>query len=100
MTEREKLLSGLEYNSRDEELIALYHRARALTKSLGALDSHQADEKNRLLGELFGAWGRRAGLKRHSGATTGSMSASVKTVLSTSTRCSSTAIPSPSATTR
>jgi len=58
MTEREKLLSGLEYNSRDEELIALYHRARALTKSLGALDSHQADEKNRLLGELFGAWGK------------------------------------------
>ena len=57
MTEREKLLSGLEYNSRDEELIALYHRARALIKSLGALDSHQADEKNRLLGELFGAWG-------------------------------------------
>lgn len=45
MTEREKLLSGLEYNSRDEELIAMYHRARALTKSLGALDSHQADEK-------------------------------------------------------
>ncbi|SUI44125.1 Putative acetyltransferase SA2342 [Serratia marcescens] len=57
MTEREKLLSGLEYNSRDEELIALYHRARALTKSLEALDSHQADEKNRLLGELFGSWG-------------------------------------------
>ncbi|CAI1749400.1 Putative acetyltransferase SA2342 [Serratia marcescens] len=57
MTEREKLLSGLEYNSRDEELIAMYHRARALTKSLGTLDSHQADEKNRLLGELFGAWG-------------------------------------------
>lgn len=55
MTEREKLLSGLEYNSRDEELIAMYHRARALTKSLGTLDSHQADEKNRLLGELFGA---------------------------------------------
>ena len=35
MTEREKLLSGPEYNSRDEELIAMYHRARALTKSLG-----------------------------------------------------------------
>ena len=57
MTEREKLLSGLEYNSRDGELIGMYHRARALIKSLGALDSHQADEKNRLLGELFGAWG-------------------------------------------
>ena len=27
MTEREKLLSGPEYNSRDEELIAMYHRA-------------------------------------------------------------------------
>lgn len=27
MTEREKLLSGTEYNSRDEELIAMYHRA-------------------------------------------------------------------------
>ncbi|EPQ1332572.1 hypothetical protein QZQ04_22065 [Serratia marcescens] len=26
MTEREKLLSGLEYNSRDEELIGMYRK--------------------------------------------------------------------------
>lgn len=28
MTEREKLLSGLEYNSRDEELIAMYYEVQ------------------------------------------------------------------------
>ena len=77
MTE-EKLLSGLEYNSRDEELIAMYHRARALTKSLGALDSHQADEKTACSANCSVPGARRAGSKRRSGATTGSMSASVK----------------------
>ena len=99
MTERE-LLSGLEYNSRDEELIAMYHRARALTKSLGALDSHQADEKNRLLGELFGAWGEASWIETPFWCDYGQHVCIGKTVLSTSMRCSSTAIPSPSAITR
>lgn len=57
MTEREKLLRGEVYNSRDEELIAMYHRARGLTKQLAALDSSQAEEKKNLLCELFAAWG-------------------------------------------
>ncbi|MEW7000259.1 hypothetical protein M5585_05570 [Serratia ureilytica] len=88
------------YNSRDEELIAMYHRARALTKSLGELGSHQADEKTVCSANCSAPGARRAGSKRRSGATTGNMSASARTVLSTSMRCSSTAIPSPSATTR
>lgn len=57
MSEREKLLRGEVYNSRDDELIAMYHRARSLTKQLAALDSLQSEEKQHLLRELFAAWG-------------------------------------------
>ncbi|MFA1238776.1 sugar O-acetyltransferase [Serratia odorifera] len=60
MTEREKLLRGEIYNSRDAELIGLYHRARALSKQLGALDSQKMDEKNRLLSQLFAHWGQQS----------------------------------------
>ncbi len=100
MSEREKLLRGEVYNSRDDELIAMYHRARSLTKQLTALDSHQSEEKQRLLRELLAAWGMTAGLNYRSGATTGSISALAGTVLSTSMRCFLTATPSPLAITR
>ncbi len=57
MTEHEKLLRGENYNSRDPELLGMYHRARKLTRELSTLDSQDFAEKNRLLRELFGAWG-------------------------------------------
>lgn len=57
MTEHEKLLRGEHYNSRDPALLAMYHRARALTRRLSAVDSQDFSGKNQLLRELFAAWG-------------------------------------------
>jgi len=54
MTEKEKMLRGEHYDSRDPELIAMYHRARRLLKRYNYLDSELTAERERLLSELLG----------------------------------------------
>jgi maltose O-acetyltransferase len=61
MTEEQKMLAGEPYSSRDPELIAQYHRCRALLREFHALDSRDLDSRARVLGGLFqhlgeGAW--------------------------------------------
>ena len=56
-TEKDKMLSGEPYKSRDPELLALYHRAKRLLTSLTAssTDDDVADRQEilrRLLGSL------------------------------------------------
>ena len=53
MTEKEKMLRGEHYDSRDPELIRMYHRARRLLKKYNNLDSELTEEKERVLSELF-----------------------------------------------
>ncbi len=47
------MLKGHFYNSRDPELINLYHRARKLLKTYNNLDSELTQERERILTELF-----------------------------------------------
>lgn len=58
MTEKEKMLDGEIYNSRDSELIEMYHRARKLMKVLNNLDSTETGRKDRILSELLGFKGK------------------------------------------
>ena len=58
MTEKEKMLHGEIYNSRDSELIAMYHKARKLMKALNNLDSTETGKKDEVLSELLGSKGK------------------------------------------
>lgn len=58
MTEKEKMLSGAHYNSRDPELIKAYHRARKLLKRYNNLDSELAEERELILSKLLEFKGR------------------------------------------
>lgn len=53
MTEKEKMLNGEYYNSRDPELIKTYHKARKLLKEYNNLDSELTQEREQILNELF-----------------------------------------------
>lgn len=53
MSEKEKMLSGEFYDSRDSELIRIYHKARKLLKAYNNLDSELVLERERILTELF-----------------------------------------------
>lgn len=53
MTEREKMLQGMVYNSRDPELLQMYFHARKLTKELNNLDADLSDERKKILSQLF-----------------------------------------------
>ncbi|HSF55658.1 MAG TPA: sugar O-acetyltransferase [Algoriphagus sp.] len=53
-TEREKMLAGLSYDTRDPELLELYHRARALILAYNSCDSRDMNRKNDLLSQLLG----------------------------------------------
>ena len=53
MTEKKKMLEGQAYNSRDPELLAMYHRARNLLKTFNNLDSALISERDEMLAELF-----------------------------------------------
>lgn len=57
MTEKAKMLNGQYYNSRDPELIRMYHRARKLLKEYNNLDSDLNTERERILQELLGHLG-------------------------------------------
>lgn len=59
-TERQKMLAGTMYDPFDPELVALRDRARDLCQDLNATRESQADERRRILRELFGAGGDTA----------------------------------------
>ena len=56
-TERERMVRGEDYNSRDPALLAAAHRTRALLAKFSATASTDADERRRILSELFGGLG-------------------------------------------
>ncbi len=54
MTEKQKMLAGELYDSRDPELLNLYHKTRQLLQEYNQLHSELLQERNRILRELFG----------------------------------------------
>ena len=58
MTEREKLLAGEFYNSRDPELLEMYHQAKELLKQWSDESSRNGEEKSRILQQLLGEVGK------------------------------------------
>jgi maltose O-acetyltransferase len=56
-TERERMLAGEVYNSRDPELLTLAHRARALLARFNATASTDAAARERVLASLLGSVG-------------------------------------------
>ena len=57
MTEREKLLAGEYYNSRDSELLEMYHHAKELLRKWSEISSREGAEKSKILQLLFGKIG-------------------------------------------
>lgn len=57
-TEKERMLAGEIYNSRDPELLARYHTARGLLKEFAAADSTDSARKQQILASLFGTLGQ------------------------------------------
>ena len=53
MSEKSKMLNGENYNSRDPELIEMYHRARKLLKEFNDLESDLIERRDQILGDLF-----------------------------------------------
>lgn len=58
MTEKEKMLKGENYNSRDPELIELYHKARGLIREYNNLDSTDLLRREAILMNLLGSKGQ------------------------------------------
>ncbi|TDQ33129.1 sugar O-acetyltransferase [Zeaxanthinibacter enoshimensis] len=52
MTEKQKMLAGQAYDSRDPELLKMYHRARALLQQYNSLDSTLATDRDNILQQL------------------------------------------------
>jgi maltose O-acetyltransferase len=57
LTERQKMIAGELYDPMDPELVAGRDRARDLCQDLNATRESQADERRRILRELFGKGG-------------------------------------------
>ena len=55
MTEKQKMLIGDNYNSRDPELLEMYHRARDLTKEYNRSNSRDLETRALILSKLLGA---------------------------------------------
>lgn len=53
MTEKEKMLNGDAYDSRDAELLAMYHNARKLLQEYNQLNSEFTEERERILNALL-----------------------------------------------
>lgn len=51
--EKRKNAKGRVYDSRDSELLNMYHKARRLLKEYNNLDSESAQERDRILNDLF-----------------------------------------------
>jgi len=62
-SEREKMLAGELYDSMDAEVVALRTCARGLCAALIATGDGQAEERRRILRELFGAGGESLGMQ-------------------------------------
>lgn len=58
MTEKQKMLAGEFYDSRDVELLNMYHKARRLLQQYNTLDSTLLQERARILEELLGGVGK------------------------------------------
>lgn len=58
MTEKEKMLAGMYYNSFDEELVKLSTRARDLCIKFNSLPYSAKDERNGIIRDLFGKCGK------------------------------------------
>lgn len=54
----QKMLDGEAYDSRDAELLELYHRARALILAYNTCHSRDTDQRMNLLGQLLGKVGK------------------------------------------
>lgn len=64
MTEKEKMLHGDYYDSRDTELIKIYHKARKLLREYNQLDSELIQERERILKNFLNLKVPVFGLKR------------------------------------
>lgn len=53
MTEKQKMLNGKNFDSRDFELLEMYHQARKLLKEYNQLDYRQLQERNKILDKLL-----------------------------------------------
>lgn len=53
MTEKEKMINGDFYDSRDSELIGMYHKARKLLNRYNNLDSELLEERENILKDLL-----------------------------------------------
>jgi maltose O-acetyltransferase len=53
----QKMLDGEAYDSRDPELLKLYHRARALILEYSTCDSRDLEGRKNLLNQLLGKVG-------------------------------------------
>ena len=58
MSEREKLLKGEIYNSRDPELIEMYHRAKEILREWASLSTRDGEKRLGLLSDLLGKVGK------------------------------------------
>jgi maltose O-acetyltransferase len=57
-TEKQKMLAGEPYRSRDPELLAMYHRARDLLATFSAISSFGTEKRREVLLKLLGGVGR------------------------------------------
>jgi maltose O-acetyltransferase len=58
MTEKEKMLAGMLYNCGDEQLLARWHKAKALLLEYNTTSSTDREKLNRILYELLGGRGK------------------------------------------
>ena len=58
MTELEKMINGLEYNSADKDLEIMRNKAKDLCLDYNLLKSNQAEEKENIVKKLFGKIGQ------------------------------------------
>ena len=80
VTEREKMLDGEPYASRDPELLEMSHRARALLAVFNQTSSRDAAGKAVTLGSLLGHLGQAVWVESPFSATMAATSALVTTV--------------------
>ena len=58
MSEKDKMLAGLEYDCGDSELLALWHHAKDLVKQYNNLPSAGLETKEKVLREMLGGFGK------------------------------------------
>lgn len=57
-TEKEKMLAGESYDSSDPQLMARWHKAKALMRDLRLADTTNREETDRILDDLIGSRGK------------------------------------------